>query len=273
MSAQPSRQDGRFDNRLLDALSASDRRRIRPLLSAEQVELRQLLYAPGAPIEAVYFPIDAVACLLTTMSGGTTVEIATVGTEGMVGSRVVLGADVMPPREFCQVQVPGRLWRMDRAAFSEMLSASGRFRDIVQGDVLALFSQIAQQVACNALHSVEERCCRWLLSTHDRVRADTFPLTQEFLAQMLGVRRASVTVAAGALQAAGLIRYRRGQITIVDRAGLEGASCECYQLLRDEFDRLFGSTPTTSPGAGDRQTTRPKSGRRPAGTSGGKRRA
>jgi len=243
MTAGMSRSGSRFGNRLLDALPTADRRRIRPLLVAERAELKRLLYGPGAEIGAVYFPADAVASILTTLSDGAGVEIATIGNEGMVGSPVVLGSDAMPAREFCQIQVPGHVWRMDRTDFAQVLSADGLFREIVQLYVQALFSQIAQQVACNALHSVEERCSRWLLLTHDRVHADTFPLTQEFLAQMLGVRRASVTLAAGALQAAGLIRYRRGQITIVDREGLEDVSCECYRVLRDEFDRLLGTPP------------------------------
>jgi CRP-like cAMP-binding protein len=228
---------------LLDALGTEDRRRIAAVVSAERGELKQMLYGPGAAIESLYFPVDAVVSILTTLSDGAGVEIATVGNEGMIGSPVVLGSNAMPAREFCQVQVPGQLWRMDRSSFAEVLAVDDPFRDVVQRYVQALFSQIAQQVACNALHSVEERCCRWLLLTHDRVRADSFPLTQEFLAQMLGVRRASVTLAAGALQNAGLIRYRRGEMTIVDRDGLEDASCECYRALRDEFDRLLGPPP------------------------------
>jgi CRP-like cAMP-binding protein len=227
-------------NRLLDALPLPDRRRIAALLEREKGGHKQILYPPGATIEALYFPVDAVASILTTLSDGAGVEIATVGNEGMLGSPVVLGSDAMPAREFCQVQVPGEMLRMDRASFAEVLSRDGPFRDVIQHYVQALFSQIAQQVACNALHSIEERCCRWLLLTHDRVQKDSFPITHEFLAQMLGVRRASVTLAAGALQAAGLISYRRGEMVIVDREGLEDVSCECYHVLQDEFDRLLG---------------------------------
>jgi hypothetical protein len=129
---------------------------------------------------------------------------------------------------------------VDREAFADVHSEHDPFREILQLYIQALFSQISQQVACNALHSIEERCSRWLLLTHDRVHSDSFPLTQEFLSQMLGVRRASVTLAAGALQTAGLIRYRRGQMVIQDREGLENASCECYAVLRNEYVRLFG---------------------------------
>jgi CRP-like cAMP-binding protein len=227
-------------NRLLDALPSDDRERIGPLLEVERGELKQHIYKPGAKIEALYFPVDAVVSILTTLTDGAGVEIATIGNEGVVGSPVVLGSDSMPSRHFAQVQVPGDLLRIDREAFTTLLAERERFREIIQLYVQALFSQIAQQVACNALHSIEERCSRWLLLTHDRVHSDTFPLTQEFLAQMLGVRRASVTLAAGALQTAGLVRYKRGEMVVVDREGLEDVSCECYRVLRDEFDRLLG---------------------------------
>ncbi|HML00856.1 MAG TPA: Crp/Fnr family transcriptional regulator [Acidimicrobiales bacterium] len=236
-------------NRLLDSLPLPDRRRVAALLEREKGEHKQMLYDHGACIEALHFPVDAVASILTTLSDGAGVEIATVGNEGMLGSLVLLGSDAMPTRTFCQIQVPGEMLRMERASFVEALSSNDSFRNVVQLYVQAFFSQIAQQVACNALHSVEERCCRWLLLTHDRVHKDTFPITHEFLAQMLGVRRASVTLAAGALQAAGLISYRRGEMVILDREGLEDASCECYQLLRDEFDRLLG--PTKAKGTAD----------------------
>jgi len=247
-NASRGRRQDVLGNRLLDALPLAHWRRISALLQRERAELKQILHAPGARIEAVYFPVDAVVSILTTLSDGAGVEIATVGNEGMLGSPVVLGSNAMPAREFCQVQVPGELLRMEKTAFAEVLSQDDSFREVVQLYVQALFSQVAQQVACNALHSVEERCCRWLLLTHDRVHSDSFPLSQEFLAQMLGVRRASVTLAAGALQTAKLIHYQRGEMTIVDRKGLEQVSCECYGALRDEFDRLLSSPRTTQRG-------------------------
>lgn len=234
-------------NRLLDALPADDRDRIRPKLQIEDVGLKQVLYEPAGPIESLYFPVNSVASILTTLTDGPAVEVATVGNEGMVGSQIVLGSDTMPARGLAQVQVPGRMWRMDRESFASVLTETDPFRDVMQRYVQALFAQITQQVACNALHSVEERCCRWLLLTHDRVGNDTFPITHEFLSQMLGVRRASVTLAASTLQQAGLIEYRRGQLTVVDREGLEDVACECYQVLRDEFDRLLGPAPETGP--------------------------
>jgi CRP-like cAMP-binding protein len=240
-----------FGNRLLDALPLRVRRRFRDLLVVEHGELRQVLYAPGGQIDALYFPVEAVASVLTSLTDGAGVEIATVGNEGMVGAIVALGAEVMPAREFCQVQVPGTMLRMDRASFAEALAHDAPLRTLIQRYLQALFSQIAQQVACNALHSVEERCCRWLLLTHDRVDSDTFPITQEFLAQMLGVRRASVTLAASTLQQAGLIRYRRGELTVLDRAGLEDVACECYGVVRSEFERLLPPTDGAGRSAAD----------------------
>ncbi len=229
-----------FGNRLLDALSPPDRARLRPEVALEDFGMKQVLYRPGGRIDSLYFPVNAVVSILTTLRDDPAVEVATVGNEGMVGSHIVLGSETMSVRELCQVQVPGRMWRMDRGSFVRVLSEADPFRDVVQRYLQALFAQISQQVACNALHSVEERCCRWLLLTHDRVGSDTFPITHEFLSQMLGVRRASVSLAASTLQQAGLIDYRRGRLTVVDRHGLEDVACECYRVLRDEFDRLLG---------------------------------
>ena len=234
------RGGGRFGNRLLDALPRSDQSRLRRHLERQSGELKELLLARGQEIEAVYFPVDAVVSVLTSMEYTSGVEIATIGNEGMVGSPLFLGSTRMPAREFAQVQVPGTVLRLDAEVLRREVEGRGPLRDLVQRYVQALFSQISQQVACNGLHSVEERCSRWLLSTHDRVRVDAFPMTHDFLSQMLGVRRASVTLAAGALQQAGLIRYGRGQVTIRDREGLEEAACECYQVIREEFDRLLG---------------------------------
>jgi CRP-like cAMP-binding protein len=228
----------RGGNRLLDALPADDYQRLLGDTAAATFRLKDVLLTPGKPIDRVYFPQGAVISLLTTMDDGSSIEIATIGNEGFVGVPLFLGAQAMGARDLYQVQVPGQAMAMDARAF---LVASGRdpLRGLVQRYTQALFTQVTQQVACNGLHSVEERCSRWMLLTHDRVGSDDFPLTQEFLAQMLGVRRASVTVAAGALQHAGFIRYYRGRVTIINREGLEDASCECYRIIRGEFDRLL----------------------------------
>ncbi|MGH9222371.1 MAG: Crp/Fnr family transcriptional regulator [Acidimicrobiales bacterium] len=227
-------------NRLLAGLPPGERERLAPRLELEKVELKELLVGPGKPIDRVYFPETAVVSVLTTMDDGSGVEIATIGNEGLVGLRLFLGTQSMPVREFSQVQVPGEVLGMDAATFEEEIQARGPLHGVVQHYVQAFFSQVSQQVACNGLHSIEERCSRWLLLTHDRVGSDEFPLTQEFLSQMLGVRRASVNVVAGILQRAGFISFRRGRMTVIDRAGLEGSSCECYGIIRAEFDRLLG---------------------------------
>lgn len=225
-------------NRILDALPPRELERLLPALAPVSFELKHRLLEPGKAIGSVYFPVSAVVSLLTTMDDDSCVEVATIGNEGIVGVPVFLGAQAMGARDLYQVQVPGRTVAMDTATF---LEATGRdpLRGLVERYAQALFSQVTQQVACNGLHSVEERCSRWMLLTHDRVGSNEFPLTQEFLSQMLGVRRASVTLAAGALQNAGFIRYSRGRIAIIDRDGLENASCECYRTIRTEFDRLL----------------------------------
>lgn len=169
---------------------------------------------------------------------GEIVEFATIGSEGMAGFPVLLGASSMPSRSL--VQVPGEGFRMRAAALRQMLEDSPESRDLLLRYTMALVVQIAQVTSCNRLHEVQQRCARWLLQTHDRVDSDTFPLKQEFLAQMLGVHRPSVSVAAGILQREGLIQYSRGQITVLDRKGLERASCSCYGFINKEYDRLTG---------------------------------
>jgi CRP-like cAMP-binding protein len=226
-------------NRLLNTLPAAHRKRLGAVLEPESMEVKQVLFERGQPIDAVYFPESAVVSILTAMDDRSGVEIATVGNEGMVGVALFLGSATVPLREFSQVQVPGVLLRMDAGTFRDEMEGGGPLHDVMQRYAQAFFSQISQQVACNSLHSIEERCSRWLLMTHDRVGSDEFPLTQEFLSQMLGVRRASVTLAVGLLQRAGFIRYRRRWMTVVDREGLEAASCECYGVIRAEFDRLL----------------------------------
>jgi CRP-like cAMP-binding protein len=225
-------------NRLLASLPGGDREQLRPLLEPVRLDFKQVLYAPNEPIAHVYFPLDAVVSLLTVMEDGASVEIGTVGNEGMVGLPVFLGADSLPSQAFSQV--PGDALRMEAPVFREAAERLPALRRAMHRYTQALFNQVAQSAACNRLHSLEERCARWLLMTHDRVGTDRFQLTQEFLAQMLGTRRPSVSVAAGMLQQAGFIRYSRGRITVADREGLEGASCECYEVIRQEFDRLLG---------------------------------
>lgn len=240
---QGAATDGR-GNRLIEAIPTNDRKHLLARLRVEEWGLKQRLMEAGERIPSVYFPLTAVVSLLTTMDDGSGVEIATVGNEGMVGVPVFLGATSLNERDLVQVQVPGTVLRLDAKEFLREAQDGKAFRGVVERYVQAYLRQVAQQVACNGLHTVEERCSRWILLTHDRVGKDEFPLTQEFLSQMLGVRRASVTVAAGALQRASFVRFRRGRITILDREGLEGSSCECYEIIRHEFDRLLAPLAT-----------------------------
>ena len=225
-------------NRLLDSLSPAEQADLAPHLEQVRLELKEVLFEPGKRIYSVYFPLTAVASLVNLVEDTSGVEIATVGNEGLVGLSVSWGINTSNPREFVQVPVPGDAMVMDAEIFASKVSEPGELTWLVHRYTQAFVTQISQQVACNGLHSIEERCARWMLLTHDRVGSDEFPLTQEFLAQMLGVRRPSVTVVAGTLQQAGFIRFHRGRITITDRRGLESASCGCYGVLREVFDRL-----------------------------------
>lgn len=224
--------------RIMLALEPKERERLLAATSPVSLESKQILLNGGEHIDTVYFPDNAVVSVLITMDDGATVEVANIGNEGIVGVSAFLGVDTLGVRESYQVEVPGQARAMDVATF---LKAARRdpLRSLVEHYVQAQFIQVAQRMACVALHSIPERCSRWLLLTHDRVGDREFPLTQELLAQMLGVRRASVSVAAGALQHAGLISYSRGRVTIIDRQGLENAACECYGIIRTEFERLL----------------------------------
>ena len=225
-------------NRLLDLLPAADRRRLLDRMELVELDLRQRIYEPGKPIEHVYFPLTTVISMLAVMEDGQAVEVATMGNEGMAGLPVFLGASTSPDLAFAQI--PGRALRLPAGEFHELANGAGTVQALLQRYTQAFFVQLAQGAACNRLHSVDQRLARWLLMTHDRVGQDQFPLTQEFMAQMLAVRRATVTEAARRLQQALLITYSRGIITIVDRPGLEAASCECYRIITDEHTRLLG---------------------------------
>lgn len=236
--AHPMHEPG--ENRLLAALPKAERERLAPLLRPVSFGLRDYLFRVDEPIHSVYFPRSGVISLVITVKDGGTIEVGTVGNEGMVGVPVFLGADRSPTQAFSQV--PGESLRMAAADFKrEVIGRAGPLPDLVRRYTQAFLNQVSQTVACNHLHAVQERMCRWLLMTHDRVGGDEFLLTQEFLAQMLGVRRPSVSVVAGMLQQAGLIRYTRGRMTVLDRAGLEAGACECYGIVRREFDRLLGT--------------------------------
>ncbi len=209
---------------------------------AEHVEIidapsRMELFEPGDTVGKIYFPIDSVVSI-TAPVGESQGEVATVGHEGMVGLPAVFGTDLANMRLF--LQIGGRLGVLDAGAFRHVMDTDESVRRMMLRYAHALFTQVGQSVVCNQRHSLRQRSARWLLTTHDRVPGDQFHLTHEFLAVMLGVRRAGVTVAAGNLQKAGLIRYRRGEITILDRAGLEQVSCECYRFIADMYQKLIG---------------------------------
>jgi CRP-like cAMP-binding protein len=197
------------------------------------VDLKARLFEPGGTVESVYFPRNCVVSLVTPLHGGAMVEVATVGNEGIVGVPLVLGGS-LAVRAVCSVA--GWAERMDASTFLDEVARDGPVRELANNYLQALFGQIAQAAACNRLHSTEERLSRWLLMCHDRVGTDEFAVTHEFLGRMLGARRATVTLSAGLLQAAGLIRYRHGQVTIVDRAGLEATACECYRVIEAELE-------------------------------------
>jgi CRP-like cAMP-binding protein len=223
-------------NRLLAVLPPPEADALAAHLEPVFLPVERVLYERDAPIEHVYFPTRGVVSMVSSMETGSIVEIATVGREGMVGIPIVLGQDTTTHRAF--VQVPGEGVRIEVAAYRALLPRAPGLQALTMRYALALFAQIA---ACNRAHAVESRCARWLLMTHDRVQDTSFSLTQEFLAQMLGVRRPTVSIAAGMLQRAGLIDYVRGIITVTDRARLEAAACECYRRIRDEHERLLGS--------------------------------
>lgn len=226
-----------FRNRLLNSLPPPALRRLRKHLKEVTLSRRDSLHEPGKPFRYVYFPETAMASLLTVMKDGTQTEVASIGREGMVGLPVSLGAKRSGRRAICQM--PGTAWRLSAAELVRQTHRGGPFSDLLHRYAQALFTQMAQVATCNRLHTIEQRCCCWLLMTHDRVEGDEFHVTHEFLSEMLGARRSGVTVIAGTLQRAGLISYTRGRVTILDRRGLEKAACECYAIVRGEFDRLI----------------------------------
>jgi CRP-like cAMP-binding protein len=228
-------------NRLLGLLSPKDYQRLKPHLQRVPLGYRQSLYRARQRLGYVYFIETGVGSLVNTMANGQAAEVGTIGNEGMVGLPLLLGDHRAPTSVY--VQVPGAGLRMTAARFSAELARSASMRTVMLRYAHALFNQVAQSAACNHFHTLQQRCCRWMLMTHDRMQSDEFLLTQEFLAMMLGVQRTGVSLAAGALQRAGLIRYRRGVVTILDRRGLRQRACECYGLSKREFDRLLGDPP------------------------------
>ena len=225
------------DNLLLSALNIAGMEKLSGELEVATYESGSILYEPHETAQYVYFPYSCVVSIVNTVDGGSTVEVGTVGNEGMAGIAVYLDSGVTPNRTL--VQVAGEMARFPAASFKALTERSPLARNLLNRYTLAFLAQVSQTAACNRAHTIDERCARWLLMTHDRVSGDSFSLTHEFLAFMLGVRRAGVTIAAGILQKAGLISYKRGNIKIIDRQGLEEASCSCYAIVNAEFKKLM----------------------------------
>ncbi|SNS33573.1 cAMP-binding domain of CRP or a regulatory subunit of cAMP-dependent protein kinases [Geodermatophilus saharensis] len=223
-------------NLLLGLLPDEEFRRLEPLLEVVPLDVRDGLYEAGKTIEHVWFPVDAVLSVIATVEGEAAIEVATVGFEGMSGLPAFLGTTESPHDCYCQIA--GTTARLATGDLRRFLTSDGALHDLLHRYTQATMVQLSQNVACNRLHTTEERCARWLLQTRDRVGSDEFTLTQEFLAQMLGVRRGTVSLTAGVLQQAGVIRYTRGRITVVDGAALHEAACECYDVVQAEYRRL-----------------------------------
>jgi CRP-like cAMP-binding protein len=218
-------------------LPAADYARLLPAMKRVPLTLRLSLLKRDQPIDHLFFPEGGVCSLTTSMKDGDAVEVATIGREGMIGFEVFLGSTVASVDAF--VQVPGgAAQRLPLDVFRREMATKGSLFKVMAQYSRALLGQIVQTAACNGLHKVQGRCARWLLLTHDRVDSDEFPLSHEFLSFMLGVERSTVTLVAGGLQKAGLIRYVHGRVTIVDRKGLERAACECYEIAARHFADL-----------------------------------
>jgi CRP-like cAMP-binding protein len=226
-------------NRILAALSDEDFERISRDLDRQYMEIKTPMVTANAPIDVVDFPLFGVASQLATMRDGTTVEVGPIGREGTTGLPLFLGATTTPIDTI--MQIPGESMRMTSGAFTQAVERSPGLRRALQLYAESTVSSMGWWVACNRAHVIEQRMARWLLMSHDRVLGDEFLLTHEFLAQMMGVRRAGVSEAAAGLQRDGLIRYERGRMRIVDRVGLEARTCECYWVVTREWDRLLGA--------------------------------
>lgn len=229
----PDRPDPK-QNILLSKLEADDYKSLMGGAKLVDLKFRSLIQRQDAAVDAVYFPINSMASLIVTSDGKPQMEMAMIGNEGVVGASEILQSQ--RAMGLALVQIPGFAVRVAAETFRDHIRNRPRIEALVHRHFYALARQILHGAACNKLHSMEERCARWLLMTHDRAGQDSFPLTQEFLAHMLGVRRATVNVAIGMLKKAGFIQYVRGNLSVVDRQGLESASCECYQAIVNVYN-------------------------------------
>jgi CRP-like cAMP-binding protein len=225
-------------NRLLAALPGDEYERILPHLGHVSFKLGEVVYESGGRMEHIYFPTAAIVSLLYLMENGASAEMGMAGKEGLIGVALFMGGNTMPNRAV--VQSAGGAVRMRAQVLREEFARGGAFQRLLLRYTQALLTQMSQTAVCNRLHAIEQQLCRWLLLSHDRLDSDELVMTQELIANMLGVRREGVTAAAGRLQEQGLISYVRGRIQILDRPGLETSVCECYKVVRDEYERLLG---------------------------------
>jgi CRP-like cAMP-binding protein len=235
----PAKPSPTTANRLLAALPKKEYQRLLPELESVTLPFAEVLYEPGERIRHVYFPNDSIVSLLAEVAGRSTLEVGLIGNEGLAGISVFMGVDESPHRAI--VRGEGTALRMRAAALRAQSEHLGALHRLLHRYTHSLLTQVSQSAACNRFHLVDARLARWLLMTHDRLRSDEFRVTQEFMSNMLGVRREGVNKAAGALQHGGLISYSRGHIHVLDLAGLEAVSCECYGLARAESDGFLGS--------------------------------
>lgn len=224
-------------NRLLHALTADEYARLERHLQLVSFAAKQSAYEANDPLTTVSFPLTGVLALVTLLEGGETLAVASIGNEGFVGHAIVLGTDRMPHHVVCKVASTCAAIRAD--TLRDLLRVDSRFQTLLLRNTQALFNQVAQIAVCNRVHPIEKRLARCLLMMHDRTGVSVFPLTHEFLAEILGVRRATITEAATLLQKALLLRNERGQIAILDRAGLEAAACECYRAMLQQYERVL----------------------------------
>jgi CRP-like cAMP-binding protein len=228
-------------NHLLAGVSDEELARLLPNLQLISIPLGKVIYESGEKMDYVYFPTTAIISLLYIMENGSTAEIGVVGKDGMVGIAIFMGGDTTPNRAV--VQSAGNTLKLKASLMKDEFTRGGLFHNLCLRYTQALITQISQTAVCNRLHSVDQQLCRWLLLSHDRLPSDRLIMTQDLISNMLGVRREGITHAAKRLQAVGYISYVRGDITILNRKGLEADSCECYQVVKTEYDRLFGSLP------------------------------
>ncbi|GAB4386123.1 MAG: Crp/Fnr family transcriptional regulator [Elainellaceae cyanobacterium] len=228
-----------IENQILAVLSADVLNRLVPHFSEVTLEKGEMVHKPGDPFLHLYFPIDCLFSVTITMENGATAEVGMVGNREVLGINAFMGSIATTQTEYA-VQVAGSAFKIDAQRVKEEFDRNGELHDVLLRYTQAFLAQVSQSAACNSLHVLEQRLARWLLETQERIDSDDLPLTQEFISTMLGVRRAGVTLAAQKLQERKLIQYRRGNVQILNQAGLEASACECFKTIKTQYDRLLG---------------------------------